>query len=241
MKVAIISDIHGNIEAFKAVNAHLVEKKVARVVCLGDMVGYGPNPEEVVQLVQTLRFEAVVGNHELSLIKKKERNRLNFMAKENNIATENLLSPKSHDFIRKLPLYYQLRGAYFVHGFPPDSVHSYAHRQSEEVIMNLFSSPTFNYYFVGHTHELGMISYEDGKLIRTSLREGVYVLQPDGKYLINVGSVGQPRDGDKRAKYVVWDMEKSSIQVNYVTYDAGQTIRKIKERGFPESYGLRLK
>jgi predicted phosphodiesterase len=241
LKIAVISDIHGNLEALKAVVSHLEGKKVDKVVCLGDLVGYGPDPDEVVQLVKELGYDSVLGNHEVSLREKRERHRLNFMARENNVATENLLSSMSTNYCKKLARFIQLGDAFFVHGFPPDSVHKYSHKQSDETLLETFSSPLINYYFVGHTHELDMVSLKDEQLHRTRLTEGVYVLSVTGKYMINVGSVGQPRDGNNTAKYVVWDMEKRSLEVNYVPYDFERTIEKIKERGFPESFGLRLK
>ncbi len=241
MKIAVLSDIHGNLEAFRAVVASIEVRRPDRVVCLGDMVGYGPEPEEVVQLFRDLQYDCILGNHELAMLEKIERRRLNFQARENNIRTEKLLSKGSLKYCRGLSPSFSIHNAHFVHGFPPDSVHKYAYNLSDKTLLELFESSNFSHYFVGHTHKLNMVTQDGDVLVRSALKEGKISFVPDQKYLITVGSVGQPREEDNRAKYVVWDSDEKTLEVVYVSYDIESTIRKIKARGFPEAYGIRLK
>ena len=103
MRVAVLSDVHGNLEALEAVLADLLQTGAETVVCLGDLVGYGPDPEAVVTRIRQLGYPAVLGNHEAALAARKERERMNFQAKENNISTANLLSPDNFRYCCELP------------------------------------------------------------------------------------------------------------------------------------------
>lgn len=241
MRLGIFSDIHGNLEAFRAVLESMGRRELDRIVCLGDMVGYGPDPEKVIQGVRALQCDTVLGNHEASLLTEKARNWMNFEARENSIRTAQLISKASLEFCRALPGSLQIGDALFVHGYPPDSVFAYLFNQSDRRIEELFASPAASLYFVGHTHELQLVRQQAGKIIRVPLFEGTVSLDRDLKYIVNAGSVGQPRDGDKRAKYVIWDSETRNLETVFVAYDCRDTIRKIHELGFPEIYAERLR
>ncbi len=241
MKIAVISDIHGNMEALEEVIKSIESKGLETVICLGDLVGYGPDPEKVVKKVIECRYQCILGNHEVALLEKRERRRLNFQAKENNISTKKLLSESSLRYCKSLSRSYTFGDALFVHGFPPDSVYKYSFRQSDEVVEELLEKAGERCFFVGHTHTLFLLSRNDHGIEKSLLHEGLFPLEKKKKYLINVGSVGQPRDGDNRAKYVIWDTEANHLEVVCVPYDYEATILKIKSRGFPEAYGLRLR
>lgn len=240
MLVAIISDIHANLEAFQAVIDDVDKKNPDTVICLGDSIGYGPDPEEVVQLVRQKGYLSVLGNHEAAVVKKKMRKSFNFQAKENSIETELLLSDESLEFCRNLPKYLIIKDALFVHGFPPDSVLGYVTRKSDEQIASYLENATRTLFFVGHTHDLLAVSWDGTHLKREPILDQNYKLQPGFKYIINCGSVGQPRDGDNKAKYILWHTESHVIETVQIPYDFKTTSRKIKERGFPEAYALRL-
>ena len=241
MKVAVLADIHGNLEAFEAVRDDLESQGACRVICLGDNIGYGPDPEEVVLLLQKLGYISVLGNHEFALKDARGRRWLNFEAAENNVATEKLLSHKSKVYCGNLPIFLNFENAYFVHGYPPASIFQYLDRQSDEKIANLFASTSASLFFLGHTHRLMLVSGQNETLIRKVLKQETIVLQPNNKYIINCGSVGQPRDGDSRAKYLLWDLANRQLEVRFVDYDKQKTIKKIRERGFPEIYATRLR
>jgi diadenosine tetraphosphatase ApaH/serine/threonine PP2A family protein phosphatase len=211
------------------------------VICLGDMIGYGPDPEDVVQGVRNLQCSAVLGNHEASLIAEKARNWMNFQARENSIKTEQMLSEESLAYCRGLPRFLHSGDAWFVHGYPPDSVFTYLYNKPDRRIEELFAASEASLFFVGHTHDLQLASQEHGKVVRSPLAEGRIRLDKDRKYIINAGSVGQPRDGDNRAKYLIWDTETWDLEVLFTPYDYEQTIRKIHERSFPDIYAERLR
>jgi len=240
MKIAILADIHGNLEALTAVCADLDSRQVERVVCLGDNVGYGPDPEAVTRLVRTRGFLCVLGNHEFALADKRARRWLNFQAEENSIATRKMLSADSLKYYAALPMSLCLANGHFVHGYPPASPFKYLNRQNDEKILRVFATLPSQLFFVGHTHRLLMVSSAQGLIAREQLFEGVASLDPAAKYLFSAGSVGQPRDGDPRAKYLLWDTDQGTVAVRCVAYDAASTKKKIIGLGFPEIYAKRL-
>jgi predicted phosphodiesterase len=240
MLVAIVSDIHGNLEAFQAVINDMDSRKPDVVINLGDLIGYGPDPEEVVQLFRQKGFLSVLGNHEAVLVEKRIRNWFNFQAKDNSVQTEQMLRAESIDFCRGLQRSLIVAGGVFVHGFPPDSVLHYLNRKSDKEVCAFFNNTDQDLFFVGHTHDLKVVSWDGFHLQRETFVDRKYNLQHGYKYIINAGSVGQPRDGDNSAKYLLWQTEINLIEVKYIRYDWQMTAGKIRERGFPEAYAQRL-
>lgn len=238
MKIAVISDIHANLEALEAVLLDIEARQPDRIICLGDLIGYGPDPEEVVRRVRDLGITCVLGNHEAALFSKKALNWLNFLARENNIASKALLSEESLAYCAALQRTAHFENAGFVHGCPPDSVVRYLYKLSDEDVVDVVASLPERSFFVGHTHDLRLISVDRGVVLRAKLEEGPIELDDDRKYLINVGSVGHPRDGNSRAKYVLWDSDAGRLDVRGISYPAHVTARKIIERGFPRAYAL---
>lgn len=241
MRVAVLSDVHGNLEALEAVLADLLQTGAETVVCLGDLVGYGPDPEAVVTRIRQLGYPAVLGNHEAALAARKERERMNFQAKENNISTANLLSPDNFRYCCELPRTLVIEDALFVHGSPPDSVNTYVYALSDDDVGRIFREDSRRLFFVGHTHELALICQQNHTVVRERLGEGVHALAADCKYLINCGSVGQPRDHDRRSKYLIWDSGAAVLEVRAVEYDVESTMEKIEARGFPRTFAERLR
>lgn len=241
MKIAVLSDIHGNLEALEAVLEDLLRIGADQVVCLGDLIGYGPDPEAVVSRIRDLGYVAILGNHEAALAGRWEREQMNFQARANNISTEALMSADNLRYCRELPRTVTVEGALFVHGCPPDSVSTYLYILADAEVERIFQADPRQLFFVGHTHELMLVHLEGGRVVRDRLAEGRQLLARDRKYFINCGSVGQPRDADPRSKYVIWDSEAWSLTVRAVHYDAGPTIEKILRRGFSRSYADRLR
>lgn len=238
MKIAVLSDIHGNLEALEAVLSDLEMYRPDRVVCLGDLIGYGPDPEAVVDKVAGLGITCVLGNHEAALASEKELSWLNFLARENNLATKALLSETSLAFCASLPRSISFEDGCFVHGCPPDSILKYLYMLSDEDITKLLATLPERRFFVGHTHELQIIMVSRGEITRTKLTEGSLQLDDDKAYLISVGSVGHPRDGNPKAKYVLWDSEAGTLEVRGVPYPTQLTAEKIIARGFPRAYAM---
>ncbi len=240
MKVAVLADIHGNLEALEAVSADLAQQRVDKVVCLGDNIGYGPDPEEVVRRIRHLGYTSILGNHELALLDIRARKWMNFQAQENNSDTAEMLSAENLAYCCTLPKHLAFNHAYFVHGFPPISVFRYLNRQSDTTLLKLLATASWSLLFLGHTHRLQLVCEEHGALVRRALGRERIALDPGKKYIVNAGSVGQPRDGDNRAKYLLWDASAAEIEVVCVAYDHQTTMCKIRDRGFPEAYAIRL-
>lgn len=240
MRIAVLSDIHGNLEALEAVAAEIRIREVERIVCLGDMIGYGPDPEGVVQLVRRLECRSILGNHEAALLSAAARQWMNFQARENSVRTEQMLSAESLAYCRSLPRSLRLADAIFVHGFPPESVFLYLFNQSDRRIAELFASSPAALYFVGHTHGLRLVRQAEGETMRVPLAEGAIRLPAEMGHIVNAGSVGQPRDGDRRAKYLVWDSVTRMLEVLFVPYDCRITADKIRRLGFPDAYAERV-
>lgn len=241
MRIAVLSDIHANLEALEAVLDDLGPSAVETVVCLGDLVGYGPDPDAVVSRVRQLGCLAIQGNHEAALMAKRERDRMNFQAQENNISTASLLSTDNLQYCCSLPRTLVLEDGLFVHGAPPDSVNTYVYMLSDEELARLLLPGTHRLYFTGHTHELKMVWCENGVVRRSEPEQGRSDLAGHGAVLFNCGSVGQPRDRDRCAKYLVWDSERCTVEVRAVDYDVETTMAKILARGFPPSFAERLR
>lgn len=240
MKIAVLADIHGNLEALAAVSGDISRRGADRVICLGDNVGYGADPDEVVRHIRDLGYQSILGNHEMALNDPRARLWLNFQAAENNAATAQLLSPDNLCYCRDLPKSLVMGAGYFVHGFPPASVFRYLNLQSDERLAKFLATATSSLYFVGHTHKLQLVHLESGEIVRRPLRPGRVTLQPGEKYIVNAGSVGQPRDGDNRAKYLLWDSGAATIEVVCVAYDCHTAMEKIRGRGFPGVYASLL-
>lgn len=238
MKTAIISDIHGNIEALDAVLSDIEMHQPDRIICLGDLIGYGPDPEAVVSRISDLGIICVLGNHEAALSSEKALGWLNFLARENNVATKALLSKMSLAFCAALPRSISFGKGHFVHGCPPDSILKYLHMLSDAEITDLVEALPEKRFFVGHTHDLQLITINRGTVTRSKLTEGKLQLDADKTYLVNVGSVGHPRDGNGKAKYVLWDSEPDNIEVRSLPYPAHLTADKIISRGFPKAYAI---
>jgi len=239
MKIAVISDIHGNLEALEAVLEDVHSQRIEKIVCIGDLIGYGPDPEEVIQKIRRIDVCCTMGNHELGILFKLERKWFNPKARKGLSLTEGLLSAGSLDFIAGLPSTHALNNNLFVHGYPPASVKTYLFEKDTDEMARWFLTPGPKLTFVGHTHDLELVAWDGRRADRNPLRQEQVVLDKS-RYIINVGSVGQPRDGDNRAKYVIWDPVEGSIEVRFIPYDIQATVDKIMERGFPEYNALRL-
>ncbi len=240
MKLAVISDIHGNLEAFERVLEDMDTQAPDLVYCLGDSVGYGPEPEAVTELVRARNIPQVCGNHELAMVRSAERIWFNPTAREALERSRKLVSRRSLKYMKTLPLFLDEWGCYFVHGFPPDSPRTYLFERGDDELPETFTFLRGRICFVGHTHELGLVESHAGGIRRTLLTEGVSILRVGNGYIVNVGSVGQPRDGDNRAKYVLYDTERRLLQVRCVPYDIARTAAAIIALGLPEQYARRL-
>ena len=240
MKLAIFSDVHGNYEALKAVLRDIDQAAVDRVICLGDCIGYGPEPEEVMAEVMRRDIDAIIGNHELAVCDPRHLTWFNPLAGSSLRITIAKLSPASIGHIKSLPTSRVVGDCRFVHGFPPDSSRTYLFQKSALQLRQAFAAMQESRCFVGHTHDLEVIEYDGQALERHALPRGRFDLRPDRRYIINIGSVGQPRDGNNQAKYVIFEPDANRLDTRFIPYDIAATVAKIKAAGMPEQHANRL-
>ncbi|MGC8777768.1 MAG: metallophosphoesterase family protein [Candidatus Caldatribacteriaceae bacterium] len=236
MKIAILSDIHGNFDALERV-ATCVEAD--ETVVLGDVVGYGAQPEECVRWVAGKKARGVMGNHEACILGMLPLSWFNPQAQEAVLWTKEQLSSGSFLLLQSLPPTLHHHGVFWVHGSLREPVEEYV--TDVFLARTIFEHFAFQVCFFGHTHVAEGYVYQDGKVERISLAEGgEMVLSPQKRYLINCGSVGQPRDGNPRASFGVYDLTEQRVVIQRVEYDIEEAARKILEAGLPENLAYRL-
>lgn len=240
MRLAVISDIHGNLEAFTAVLEELAQVRPDGIISLGDNIGYGPDSEAVMELVAAHGVESILGNHEMVVKTPKSIRWFNPMARKALDYTLGELSASSVEAIRAYPQVLVRENMRFVHGAPPRSPFVYLFQFEEERLAEKMAGLREWICFAGHTHDLGVTVWDGREVTTHSLAQGTLELDPGKKYLINAGSVGQPRDGTPDAKYMVIDTETRVLAVRYLPYSYEKTQKKIIAAGIPRMFADKL-
>jgi diadenosine tetraphosphatase ApaH/serine/threonine PP2A family protein phosphatase len=243
MKYAIISDIHANLEALQAVLAD-ARPRVDTIICLGDIVGYNANPNECLQLVQNTCHLTIVGNHDLAATGSRPYDNFNEYAKEAMDWTRMQLTPAGQAYLQKLPLMARFGTCWLAaHGSPRDTDEYLLYtRQFRESFAHLQQQmPEVRCCFVGHTH-LPMIWHctPDGGVSPVPMPSLTVTLDSTSRYIVNPGSVGQPRCGNPDASYVVLDDGALTVEFRFVPYDVHTTQEKIYDAGLPTYLAERL-
>jgi predicted phosphodiesterase len=239
MRYAVISDIHGNVEALEAVLADIKSRNIKTIVCLGDIVGYYPDPEQCVELVSKHVDYCVAGNHDYAAINKIDIQTFTYYALVAMEWTRNSISDGAKRFLASLPLNIEKNGIYFTHASPSTAQDwSYVFPDSEEAVFEAFNSLVHRINFIGHTHWPSIMIQEDDKIILCS--EHSISLNKRNFYLINVGSVGQPRDFNSRSCYAIYDSDAEKVSLIRVSYDYSITQKKILENNLPPFLAQRL-
>ena len=239
-RIAVMSDTHGNYEALKSVLADLASFEVADVYCLGDMVGYGPQPQECADLLRERGVHCLMGNHEQGLINIHYLRGFNQPAADALRKTREMISEETYQWLVTRPKSVTAHGCRFVHGLPPDSVSEYLYKY-KATVASVFAGYPEEICFVGHTHDLMRFTCLKGVCEELPLPEGETVLEPGMRHLVNIGAVGQPRDGDNRAKYGLFDLDSRVLTMRFVPYDIEKTARLITEHGFHRGFADRLR
>ena len=235
MKRAIISDIHGNFEALTAVLGRIGDLNVDEIICLGDIIGYGPDPIKCLDTVIENCQLTILGNHDQAALFDPEG--FNPVAMKAIFWTREQLendtfnmeqADRRWDFLGELPRRHDEGDYLFVHGSPRDPTNEYVFPETvyERDILDLLMSRFERTCFQGHTHIPGVFT-EQGSFITPEERDLYFQLDGDKK-MVNVGSVGQPRDGNPRSCFVVLDSVENSIQYYRVEYDVDTTRDKIR-------------
>jgi diadenosine tetraphosphatase ApaH/serine/threonine PP2A family protein phosphatase len=241
MRYLLLGDVHANIDALDAVLASAREAGYGHVLVLGDLVGYGGDPNAVVARIQSLSpYAAVRGNHDRTAAGLSDAENFNPLAKQAAGWTRDALSPDQARYLSQLPVGpLQVDSLIEIcHGTPFDE-DAYVF-DSLDAIRALQHALRPVCVF-GHTHVPMVVYLENGELGYDDVADGVVVaLRAGARYLVNPGSVGQPRDGDSRAAYAIVDTDRSEIRFRRVAYAVAHAQDRIRQAGLPESLALRL-
>ena len=232
MLYAILADIHANLTAFEAVLGD-IEKKggVDEIWCLGDIVGYGPDPCRCIELLRQYKHVCVVGNHDLAAIGKMELSYFNPYAAAACQWTAEQLSEDDIEYLKNLPLTLEKGEFLLAHGSPAEPALEYV--MSASIAARNFEFFQLPYCLVGHTHAPVAYREEEGECIPVSLSPGIGLVLGEKRMIINPGGVGQPRDGDPRAAYAIYDDEGRVFRLYRIEYDIRATQDRMMEAQLP--------
>jgi diadenosine tetraphosphatase ApaH/serine/threonine PP2A family protein phosphatase len=236
MRIAALSDIHANLEALLAVLAHLAGASVDAAVCLGDFVGYGPDPNACVEQVQSRLQASVCGNHDLAALGAVKIDDFNLFAQEAIVWTQREISEEVRAFLAALPRRAEIDGLLLVHGSPRKPPDEYI--TDTRTARASFIADGFRIALVGHTHQPALFEESNNRVrARGLLAEVPVSLSAGSRYILNVGSIGQPRDGDPRAAYAIVDTAPAAgaatATLHRVAYPIEETQRKMEAAGLP--------
>jgi diadenosine tetraphosphatase ApaH/serine/threonine PP2A family protein phosphatase len=238
MRVLIVSDIHANLNALEAVLADA--GAVDATWCLGDLLGYGPDPNECVERIRNLpNLVCLLGNHDAAFLGQIDVDTFNLEARQSLDWVKNRVTEANTDYIQRLPEMTQVGQVTLVHGSPRNPIWEYI-LDPRTARRNLDYFQT-NYCFVGHTHLPILYQFNPEMTIVTVISPELdtnYPLTP--RAMLNPGSVGHPRDRDPRASYGIFDTEKAIWQPCRVSYDIDQVQKRIRLAGLPLKHAMRL-
>jgi predicted phosphodiesterase len=259
MRIAVLADIHGNFEAFAAVLEMLQQEKVRRIIHLGDVVGYGPDPVKCLELFMAMKgdpggslsdeertlvsgfsVDLIMGNHDAAVINFTDISYFNRIAYEAIIWTKKMLNPSHQRFIKSFPYSARFNGAAFYHS-TPQMTENWYYLDSSEMARESFPH-TGKLTFVAHTHKpyLYIKKVNGERVSRQEPEDRKWVLDDLSAYIINPGSVGQPRDGNYLPSFIIWDTEEKTVQFYRIDYDVRKTQKKLSELPLPYILAERL-
>ncbi len=229
MKYAIISDIHSNLEALQKALSIIDEKNVDEIICLGDVVGYGANPNECVEIVRSRCSSVVLGNHDAASLDPSLAHDFNTIAKRAITWTAEHLTDESRRFLSSLPLVERREQILFVHS-SPDLPGEWEYVLDSDDAISALRHFEEKLCFIGHTHIPGIFSQ----------RGRAKSISADEKYIVNVGSIGQPRDGNPMLAFGFFDSSTWNYELIRSEYDIEKAAEKIYAAKLPEELGNRL-
>ena len=239
MRYCVFGDIHGNLEALEVVLAHAAKEGAERYICVGDVIGYGASPQQCMERVRSLTQEIVAGNHECAVVGRADVEYFNPYAREAVLWTSARLSEEEKAFITALPLVRRVDGFTVVHA----TVHNpglFGYIESSLAARLSFQALETDLCFVGHSHVPVTFFYnQDGDEIWYT-QDSEVPLGDFSRTIINVGSVGQPRDDNPNAAYCLYDSELHKATIYRAHYDVEASRRKILDAGLPEILADRL-
>ena len=239
MIYCVFGDVHGNLEALEAVLADAEKQGAERYLCVGDIVGYGADPGPCLERVRALTTQVVAGNHDCAVVGRAEIEYFNHFAKEAVLWTQARLTPGQQAFLAGLPLTLQLNDVTVVHA----TVHEpqfFGYIESALVARRSFEALQTPVGFVGHSHVPVTFFYEQEADEIWYSQDPEIPLGEFSKAIVNVGSVGQPRDDNPLACYALYDADQHLVTIRRIPYDIGTAKLKIIDAGLPEVLAARL-
>ena len=235
MKIAILSDIHSNLEAFEAVLFEIEKRKIKKIWHLGDIVGYGPNPNECIELIKKKKIISLAGNHDLAVVGKISTFNFNPYATQAIKINSQEITEKNKKFLESLPLNLKLKeNIILAHGSIRDPIWEYLLEiyQAEENF-SLFQEKVL---FVGHSHVPMVFEKRKDKIyqFRFPPDKAFLKFEKDSRYIINPGGVGQPRDYNPKASFVIFDDEFLTLEYHRIEYNYQKTQEKMRRKNFPQ-------
>ncbi len=245
VRVAVLADIHANLEAFQAVLSDLEQQRVDRILHLGDLVGYNASPNECVELACKIKMDSIKGNHDKAVSQQSLAEKFNIYAQKAILWTKDILTVENTRFLDNLPENSQRSYGLICHG-SPESMLSYVelHFQAKAILKRLKKGVwgQTNMCLFGHTHKRKIWRMNiRGKVAPVEIpAEGFIRLDPEEFYLLNPGSVGQPRNGDPRSSYLILNTVNNTVNFRLVDYDRATAMQKIVDADLPEFFAQRL-
>lgn len=238
MRYAVFADIHSNLEALNTVLSVYKKEGIDTYFCVGDIVGYGADPNACVEIIRATAKITVAGNHDWASVNLFSTDYFNPYAKEAVFWTKERLSDNNSSFLASLELVYQNSELTLVHGTldNPEDFYYLTDGYAAEETFRRQETPVC---FLGHTHVPGIfrrsfsgqMSYTEGGRVK---------IEENAKYIVNVGSIGQPRDGNPRASFCIYDSVKKEIEIKRIAYDVAAAREKILQAGLPHFFGERI-
>jgi diadenosine tetraphosphatase ApaH/serine/threonine PP2A family protein phosphatase len=241
MRIAILSDIHSNLEALTEVEAAVAKQRVDEVYCLGDIVGYGASPNPCCEKIRRLAKVTLLGNHDAAVAGRMDYAYYYEAARHALDWTAQRIDPDHLEWLKSLPYTHRVDAEIgLCHGspvLPPEYEYIFAQEQARELIPHLDKLASVT--FIGHSHLCKIFALGPGDAVE-ELSGTRLVLAPGRKYILSVGSVGQPRDYDNRACFVVYDTVSHVLEYHRVAYDIEASAQKIFDAKLALNFGKRL-
>ena len=238
MRVAVVSDIHGNLHALEAVLSAVDALAPDELWCLGDLVGYGPRPNECCRAVRERASVCLVGNHDLGVLGTIDLGEFSDEAATAAFWTRSILDEDARRFLGGLHPSGKAQGLELYHASPVDPVWEYV--LTEEAARAALDASEAPAVLVGHSHVALALTPENGEIAGGLAPDGASAEFRERRFLLNPGSVGQPRDGDPRAAFLVLDLDARRAEFHRVEYPIEYTQREIAAAGLPPVLGQRL-
>ena len=239
MRIAVISDIHANLHALDAVLAAVDREAPAELWCLGDVVGYGPRPNECCERVRARAARALVGNHDLAVLGELDIGDFTADAAAAAEWSRTVLTPEAREFLSSLRPQATAHGVELYHGSARDPVWEYV--LDGWTALATLELASADLVLVGHSHVALQIALRDGALGGGLAPGGTQLELAGARWVLNPGSVGQPRDGDADAAWLLLDLDERRAEFRRTPYDVEGTQREIREAGLPDALAARLR